>query len=256
LDHQSFLPFIKSIHLFYSPDYSKQEFMRITAMLLISAFALIIFSASKEPVTAPEDIDSYSPAGLLRVQDTIRDRGKSIFQTQCNICHKDTINSLAPGISALNSMTPRSIVSSLESGKMRAQGAALSAVDKQVVAEWLTNTKLKNTELPKEAYIRFSLPATIRSPFNHSGWGNSAEGRGFRTAEQAGITENSVQNLTLKWALAFPEVNIMRAKPAVVENWLIFGTQFGDVYAVERNTGAIGWNFKSYPGSHHRKLPG
>ena len=139
-------------------------------------------------------------------------------------------------------MTPRAILASLNNGKMRQQGANLSEEERKAVAEWITKTKLKSTTFPKEAYTTFSLAGNIHS-YDHSGWGNDKEGTGFRTAQQAGISLANVASLKLKWAFAFPDATIIRSKPAVVGDWLIAGSQFGDVFALNKHTGKIGWNF-------------
>ncbi len=52
-----------------------------------------------------------------------------------------------------------------------------------------------------------------------------------------------MSSLKLKWAFAFPEATIVRSKPAIVDDWLIVGGQFGDVLAIHKHTGKIGWNF-------------
>jgi polyvinyl alcohol dehydrogenase (cytochrome) len=168
--------------------------------------------------------------------------GSKIFFNQCFSCHKDSTASMAPGISIMSTMTPRSILSSLTTGKMRLQGENLSEDDRKAVAEWITKTKIKSTSFPKEAFTTFSLAGNSHS-FDHSGWGNDKEGTGFRTGEQSGITSANVSSLKLKWSFAFPDATIIRTKPAIVGDWLITGSQFGDVYALNKNTGKIGWHF-------------
>ncbi len=66
---------------------------------------------------------------------------------------------------------------------------------------------------------------------------------GFRTSEQAGITLFNLTSLKLKWAFAFPDASQVRCKPAVTGDWLIVGDQYGDVYAINKHSGKIGWTF-------------
>jgi polyvinyl alcohol dehydrogenase (cytochrome) len=164
------------------------------------------------------------------------DSAKTIFLTSCYSCHKDSAASLAPSHSVLSLMTPRAIVASLTNGKIRQQGANLSKKKRMAVAEWITKSKLKPTTFPKEAYTTFSLTGNTH-PFDHSGWGNDKEGTGFRTAQQAGISPANVASLKLKWAFAFPDATMVRNKPAIVGDWIITGSQFGDVFALNKNTG-------------------
>jgi polyvinyl alcohol dehydrogenase (cytochrome) len=177
------------------------------------------------------------------LRDTIKEKGQQIYFSSCNTCHKDSVTNIAPGLTVMRGMSTRSIVSALSTGKMRAQGAILSPNERIAVATWITNTALKETNFPDTAYTPFSLNTSMPSAFDHSGWGNNKEGTGFRTTQQAGITAANVEKLKLKWAFAFPEATIMRAKPAVVDDWLIVGGQFGDVIAIHRKTGKMGWRF-------------
>ncbi len=77
---------------------------------------------------------------------------------------------------------------------------------------------------------------------DYSGWGGNLTGTGFRTAAQAGITPANVGTLELKWSFAFPNANEMRSKPAITGDWLIIGSEPGEVYALNRQTGKIGWH--------------
>ena len=140
-------------------------------------------------------------------------------------------------------MTPRAILASMDNGKMRQQAAKLSEKERKAVAEWLTNSELKTTVLPKEAYTSFSIHENAQPAFDYSGWGGNIAGTGFRSTEQAGISLSNINSLQLKWAFAFPDATIVRSKPAVVGDWLIVGSQFGDLFAINRKTGKPGWHF-------------
>lgn len=168
-------------------------------------------------------------------------KGKEIFTTNCNACHGNTAYPKAPSPEALSAMEPRVILNALDNGKMREQASKLSEEQREAVAQYITNKMLKITVLPKEAYARFSLNDNSDSLYDYSGWGGNPEGTGFRTAEQAGITPQNVSTLQLKWSFAFPDESDVRSKPAIVGDWLIVGSQSGEVYALNRKTGKIGW---------------
>lgn len=183
-----------------------------------------------------------TPPGFdMAVADTTKELGKKVFYASCQACHKDSAGMIAPGLSVLSTMTPRAILASLNNGKMRQQATNLSGEERKAVAQWLTNTELKENDFPENAYTSFSLNGA--GAFDHSGWGGDKEGTGFRTTEKAGISVSNIQSLQLKWAFAFPDATIVRSKPAVVADWLIVGSQFGDVFAIHRQTGKLGWKF-------------
>ena len=175
--------------------------------------------------------------------DTVSALGRKIFYSTCYTCHKDTAGFLAPGISVLSLMTPRAVFAALVNGKMRQQAASLSENERKAVAEWVTGGKLKSTVIAENAYTAFSLPKHGRSIYDYSGWGGNITGTGHRSSQEAGINSSNISSLKLKWVFAFPDATIVRSKPAIVGDWLIVGSQFGDLYAINRKTGKPGWHF-------------
>jgi polyvinyl alcohol dehydrogenase (cytochrome) len=170
--------------------------------------------------------------------------GKRVFLANCSTCHRDSSGLAAPGQTILSAMTPRAVLAALDNGKMRVQAAKLSDQEKKAVAQWVTNAKLGDNSFPKNAYTFFS-PAISNPVFDHSGWGGNLEATGYRSAAQARISSANVSSLNLKWAFAFPDGTLTRSKPAIAGDWLIVGGQFGDVLALNRKTGKIGWRFEA-----------
>lgn len=180
----------------------------------------------------------------VTADDSIAIIGKRVFFANCSTCHKDSSALTAPGQTILSAMTPRAVLAALDNGKMRLQAAKLSEQERRAVAQWVTNNKLSDNSFPKEAYTTFT-PTVSSNEFDYSGWGGNLEATGFRNAAQAGIATTTVSSLTLKWAFAFPDATLVRSKPAVAGDWLIVGGQFGDVLALNRKTGKIGWRFEA-----------
>jgi polyvinyl alcohol dehydrogenase (cytochrome) len=219
--------------------------MRKTNLFLGTALLMIIFSFVRN-TDIKKNNRPFNQANEF--QDSLNKIGKRVFTTYCQTCHKDSASSLAPSQTILSTMTPRAVFASLNSGKMRQQGATLSETERKAVAQWVTNSVLKTTELKKEAYTSFSIPANASSSFDHSGWGNNKEGTGFRTTAQAGISTGNVASLKVKWSFVFPDATTIRSKPAVIGNWLIVGGQYGEVFALNRKNGKVGWTFTANAG--------
>ncbi|MDB5247878.1 MAG: dehydrogenase, partial [Segetibacter sp.] len=207
----------------------------VAILILCSLHLISAKHATSEKISATPFADTLTKE--------IAEIGRRVFISTCSACHKDSAKSGAPAPEILASMTPRSVLASLTIGKMRAQAEKLSDKQRRAVAQWITKKVLKENNIPKEAYTAFDMSGSKNSIFNHSGWGGNAEGTGFRTAEQAGIDTTNVASLTLKWAFAFPDASQVRSKPAVINGWLVTGSQFGDVYALEMKSGKIGWHF-------------
>ena len=176
-------------------------------------------------------------------QDTVHALGKKVFYGTCSACHRDSAGNLAPGHAILSAMTPRAILAALDNGKMRLQAASLSESERKAVAVWLTNSEIKTSVIPAGDYSHFSYNAHEPSRYDYSGWGGNLAGTGFRSREQSRISVSNIGSLKLKWVFAFPDATIVRSKPAVVGDWLIAGSQFGDLYAINRKTGKPGWHF-------------
>ena len=185
-----------------------------------------------------------SVAGFAQKPDaTVVAEGQKMYMATCNTCHKADAGMGAPGYFTLAGMPPRAILAALETGKMRVQAKDLTTDQRKAIAQFLTGKVLAETPMPKEAYSPFSLPAGKSGLVQHSGWGGNLEGTGYRSTQQAGMSATTVGSLKLKWAFAFPEANQVRSKPAIVGDWLIVGTQFGEVYSIHKQTGKIGWRF-------------
>ena len=171
--------------------------------------------------------------------------GAKIFKTYCSACHKDSSIGLAPALFMLKSMSSRAVYASLKLGKMKQVGSALSDVQQRSVTQWLTGYAVNPAaKLPDSAYVKFVTAGNAHRD-DHWGWGNNLEGTGFTPATQTSITPENVSRLKLKWAFGQPDAIVVRSKPALIGDWIIFGSQFGEVYAVNKNTGKIGWKFNA-----------
>jgi polyvinyl alcohol dehydrogenase (cytochrome) len=175
--------------------------------------------------------------------DTVSPSGRSLFMQTCSTCHRDSGIARAPAFTVLTSMTTRAILASLDKGKMQTQASTLSEDQRTAIAQWITQKNLSVTTLDKTAFTSFSLTPNQYSPADHSGWGVDPEGTGFQSAKLAGISTENVTSLKLKWAFAFPDATIVRSKPAVIGDWLIVGGQYGDLFAINKQTGKLGWTF-------------
>ncbi|MCW3116111.1 MAG: dehydrogenase [Chitinophagaceae bacterium] len=213
----------------------------ILMILIVTAFVC----SCKNPTSVKKETEEKRPE--VQTADTISaaiaQAGERVFTTICATCHKNDTKLLAPSPGVLSTMTPRSVLAALRIGKMRVQAEKLTEDERKAVAQWVTQKVLKENSMSEDAYTAFNLSPDENAAFSHSGWGGNAEGTGFRTAAQAGIDSSNVSSLKLKWAFAFAGASQARCKPALINNWLIVGSEFGDVYALHTQTGKIGWHF-------------
>jgi polyvinyl alcohol dehydrogenase (cytochrome) len=221
--------------------------MRYQFFVAISVLAIAVAGKAgpNERIPIPLSKSRQGNVSFTNDADTVPPTGRSIFLQTCASCHRDSGIARAPALTMLSSMTPRSILAALDKGKMQAQAVNLSEDQRMALAQWITQKNLTYTALDKTAFTTFSLSPNQYSAADHSGWGVDLEGTGFQNTKLAGISTQNVASLKLKWAFAFPDATIVRSKPAVLGDWLIVGGQYGDLYAINRQTGKLGWTFSA-----------
>ncbi len=180
-----------------------------------------------------------------------------IVQSQCATCHGTQQSGRTPSRFSLALLTPRAIVSALEDGVMRVEGASLTRDQRVAVAEFLTGRTMAADRLPESAYCatRGFAPLDLDA-VTWMGFGGSLEGRGFQDAARAGIDAADVPRLELRWAFAFPDATQARAKPTVVGRLALVADQFGVIYALEAATGCVRWTFEADAGIRGAVLVG
>ena len=108
--------------------------------------------------------------------------GQRIFINNCAACHRQNSGTRAPLPEVLAQMPREAIVRALETGLMKQQGSALTAEQKQTVAEFLARAR------PTEPITKGFCPA-IAAPSDHptasrwNGWGAALNNARFQPAD-------------------------------------------------------------------------
>src|SRR5206468_10988506 len=76
-----------------------------------------------------------------------------------------------------------------------------------------------------------------------NGWGVNTSNTRHQDEAAAGFTAAQVPRLKLKWAFGFPGDVAADAQPTVVGGRVFVGSQSGNVYALDAQTGCIHWYF-------------
>jgi polyvinyl alcohol dehydrogenase (cytochrome) len=176
--------------------------------------------------------------------------GFATFQTQCTSCHGNPNVEQAPNPEAIRAMPPERIYAALVEGSMQVQGEALSDIQKQKLAEFMSGRPLGSSsggaaaDMPNQCARnpRLANPAEA-SAWN--GWGVDASNRRFQSAEQAGLTAADVPRLRLKWAFGFPAGTSSNALPTVVSGRVFVGSDNGYVYSIDAESGCVYWSFEA-----------
>jgi polyvinyl alcohol dehydrogenase (cytochrome) len=176
--------------------------------------------------------------------------GAAIFERSCRSCHNGAPANRAPSADVLKLRSPEGILSALTAGSMRPQGGRLTGAERRAVAEFLTGKTLGGDLTGASLGRCATVPAMIVPPGSPAwtGWSTSSLNGRYQTAQQAGLTEQTVPRLTLKWALGFPDATSAWSQPTIVGGRLFVGSQNGTVYALDAKSGCIFWTFSARTG--------
>ena len=171
--------------------------------------------------------------------------GAAVFQSICSNCHREGSTTQAPLPDVLRKMPWETILTALESGKMKAVGDTLGAEQRLAVAKFLGAEAA--AAIPQSAYCPGPAPAASNAP-SWTGWGIDSTNTRFQPAAAAGLTAESVPKLKLKWAFGFPGVTTAFGSPTVYGGRVLVGSADGTVYSLDAQSGCIRWAYKASEG--------
>jgi polyvinyl alcohol dehydrogenase (cytochrome) len=180
--------------------------------------------------------------------------GPAIYKQRCASCHDAAAGTpeaaRTPPRSTLARLSRTQIVAALApGGAMASVATGLTAVERAAVAAYLSTV----TTAPADPTAgRCTTTATaLADPASMpqwNGWGNGATNARFQTAQGAGLSADRVPKLALKWAFGVPGATAMSGQPTVVSGRVFFGTELGEVYALDAQSGCLRWSFKAESG--------
>ncbi len=197
------------------------------------------------------------PSSAQDPGDREQGEGARVFAEECASCHTSAGDERTPGTGLLNQLSPRAIVASLEDGVMRAEGALLSPEQRIRVAEYLAGRAHAEESFPESAFCTDAgwFPLDVGT-VSWMGFGGDLAGTGFQPPPDAALDSADVPGLELRWAFAFPDAGQVRTSPTVADGHVIVGGPFGDVLALDAETGCIRWRFEADAGVRGAVLVG
>ena len=189
---------------------------------------------------------------LLVSGDVFADDGATLYGRICATCH-DTGFERAPGREALRAMSPERVLAALESGVMISMTAGRTALERRAIAEFVTGKSFGRPFVTKPSPQ--SMCAGDSSDFigplagpAWNGWGVNTFNTRMQNGAAAGFTAAQVPRLKLRWAFGFPGDMAADAQPTVVGGRVFVGSQSGNVYALDSESGCIHWYFAADTG--------
>jgi polyvinyl alcohol dehydrogenase (cytochrome) len=176
--------------------------------------------------------------GSLRAQNP-----DTLFQSRCAQCHSANNSVGAPLPEALRQMSWQTILTALETGKMKGIGDALNSTERDAVAKHLGTSPTP----PMPPSAKCSAASQSRGNGSWTGWADAANTR-FQSAREAGLTNQTASRLKLKWAFGFPGVTTAFGTPTIANGKIFVGAADGSVYSLDAATGCVRWTYAASAG--------
>jgi polyvinyl alcohol dehydrogenase (cytochrome) len=147
--------------------------------------------------------------------------GKALYDKHCAACHDHPQETKSVPFESLRGMRHGTLHYTLTRGKMKLQASTMNEKQLGTLLDYLVGRKITD-----DSWIgRMRCPADRRAvdlkpPASVAGFGFDQRNTRALTREQAGLATADFRDLTLAWAIAFPQAVTMRAQPAVVGNTL------------------------------------
>ncbi|MGI8743519.1 MAG: PQQ-binding-like beta-propeller repeat protein [Bryobacteraceae bacterium] len=171
--------------------------------------------------------------------------GSALFQRDCAVCHKPAGGAnRTPSPEALSHLSKQAILTALETGAMKAQGAALTATQRDAIANFLTEAHAAGSIAAAKTNSCPDAGAALPNLNGWNGWGVDLANTRFQPANMAGLSATQVPNLKLKWAFGFPGA-VVYGQPTIAGGRLFLGSGDGTVFSLDAKTGCVYWTYKA-----------
>ena len=169
--------------------------------------------------------------------------GLALYQTHCAACHEGKVPR-APHFITFSMIGAEAILNAMTDGVMRTQASALSASERKALADFLAG---EAGEMPKPV-LACSEPMSALAQEDNSamkGWGGDDQNHRHVSDELVGLNRDNIAQLSLKWVFAYPGARRARSQPLVHDGTIFVGSQSGDIYALDLESGCAHWTYSA-----------
>ncbi|HET9219654.1 MAG TPA: PQQ-binding-like beta-propeller repeat protein [Terriglobia bacterium] len=175
------------------------------------------------------------------------------YQQNCGTCHGTqgtvTDGRKAPAIGELQELSPERVYAVLNGNTVAAHAnlAAFNELQKRQFAEFTSGRPMNSAAgdsktMTNKCASNATLADPSRSP-GWNGWGNTTSNTRLQTDAAAGLTNQQVQGLKLKWAFGVPNATEMFSQATIASGRVFFGSDAAWLYSLDAKTGCIYWSF-------------
>ena len=170
----------------------------------------------------------------------------ALYKQQCALCHEKSSETRAPSPAAMRLMSPENVLRALETGRMKDQGALLTAAQRKMIAEFLTGKPLGQTvQSPVGNSCADTKTPLTPSSNDWNGWSPDPTNARFQPTASAGLTGDQVLRLKLKWAFAFPNAPLAWGQPTIFGGRIFVPSVNRNVYSLDAKSGCQYWSFET-----------
>lgn len=171
--------------------------------------------------------------------------GEALYQQYCSQCHEGNVPR-APHNILFRMSAAEDILAAMNDGVMQAQSADLSTAQRVLVANYLSGNEVsEKTSKPILACGPDKPLTTVSQADGITGWGVDARNSRMIPIGMSGLSKDNVGTLNLKWAFAYPGATRARSQPAIYNDVIYVGSQHGNVYALDLETGCAHWSYRA-----------
>ena len=199
--------------------------------LIMAAMASVPFGYTATPSTGLSADEAITEAA----------DGMALYQAHCAACHDGQVPR-APHMITFSTMSADTLLKAMNNGVMRAQASALSAYEREVLAGFLAGEAMA----PPKPILACTDPMSELASADAAamqGWGGNA--KNHRQSDGAGLDRKNVDRLALKWVFAYPGALRARSQPLVHDGVIFVGSQSGDIYALDLESGCAHWTYSA-----------
>lgn len=175
-------------------------------------------------------------ASQAAAQTPLPHPGQTVYRANCAGCHDNPEQSRSPSKETLSKMSFQSINYALTQGKMQVQGEALTEETRGQLINYLTgrSTVTVDTWSAPMRCTGARAAVDLKGPASVATYGFDARNTRTLTPKQTGVTRAGLARLELAWAVAFPEVTMMRSQAVVVgHNLFLPVAEAAAVYSID-----------------------
>ncbi|MFU8815422.1 MAG: PQQ-binding-like beta-propeller repeat protein [Pseudomonadales bacterium] len=176
------------------------------------------------------------------------DSGEALYQQHCAACHAlaDRQRS-GPTLATMQQMHPAQLQFSLTRGKMREQARHLTRYELFQLLTYLSAPAANAAAGNGTAALCSSAaqrPAVL-SEIRVGRWGLDADNSRYQPPTRTRINAGNVARLQPAWVFGLPGVTEGRSQPVITATSVFVLTTAGSVFALDRASGCIEWQYQS-----------